>query len=153
LTAILVLLVLLLLNTDSLTMVGILAAIIVVFGLAWVGLRARQSDDLPVNATAVMRTIKHHHKPALLVFVSEFSLGSMLLGSSAARLEGSQPKDFKVYRMSINREPGRALFDQFGGRVTPMYVLVDGKGNKVDAWTFVLPKDRVMSEASQHQTT
>ncbi len=154
-SVLILLIVLIALNVDGLSLgdLGILIVLIAVFGLIWWRLHARESDDLPVNATALLRAAKHSHKHALLVFESEFSLFSMIFGVSAARLEATQPKDFNVYRVSVIKEPGRTLFSQFEGRLTPAYVLIDPKGNKVGEWTFALPTERVKNAITSQQPT
>ncbi len=147
LAAIIVLIVLLLLNNADGLSLGdwvILAALVVLFALVWWVLRPRQSKNVLSNATAMMREIRHSHKHALIAFESEFCLKSMLLRWQAGRLQAMHHKNFTVYRISVNREPGRTLFKQFDGHITPTYVLVDPKGNVVTSSAVLLPKDRVM---------
>jgi thioredoxin-related protein len=134
------------LNADGLSLgdAAALVALIAIFGLVWWLLRPRQTKNLPVNAISFMREVKHSHKHALLAFESEYCPKCMVLGGQVLRLEKSHPKDLKIYRLSVNREPGRTLFDQFDGRITPTYVLVDSKGNVVMEWPLILPANRVM---------
>src|SRR5204862_823777 len=114
-------------NADGLSIgdAAILLALVAIFALLWWRFHLRESKNLPVNATAFMREIKHSHKHTLLAFESEFCPKCMTLSGQVKRLEKSHPKDLRIYRVSVNKEPGRSLFNQFDGRITPTYVLVD----------------------------
>src|SRR5690349_1150335 len=85
------------LNADGLSLsdAAILLALVAIFALVWWRFHLRQSKHLPVNATAMMREIKHSHKHALLAFESEFCPKCMTLGGQVSRLEKSQPKDLR----------------------------------------------------------
>ncbi len=131
---------------------GVLVALVVLMALLWWVLHARAASGLPVNATALLRAVKHSHKYALLAFESEFCPLSMLLGWQANRLEKNHPKDLVVYRLSVNREPGRALFKQYEGRATPTYILIDPHGDVVKEWAYVLPAGRVANQIMQRPT-
>ncbi len=139
---------------DGMTLIDwvVLVALAVLMGLLWWLLHARAASGLPVNATALLRAVKHSHKYALLAFESEFCPLSMTLGRQANRLEKHHPKDLVVYRLSVNREPGRALFAQYNGRATPTYILIDHNGELVKEWTFVLPARRVANQITQRPT-
>jgi thioredoxin-related protein len=141
------------LNADGLSLgdAAILLALIAIFAVLWWRFHLRQSKNLPVNATAMLREIKHTHKHVLLAFESEYCPKCMAMGGQVARLEKSQPKDLKIYRVSVNREPGRTLFVQFDGRITPTYVLLDPKGNLVNEWPLVLPAQRVLYAVNHRQ--
>jgi thioredoxin-related protein len=156
LAAIVVLIAFALLNSDGLTLLElvILAAVIGLFVLVWWLFRTRQRKDTPVNATALLRAVKHSHKPALLVFESEFCVTSMLLKRQGSFLERMRPRPLEVYRVSVNREPGRALFKQYDGRITPTYILIDPQGNVIVRSALVLRKDSIMYNTTrQHQAT
>jgi thioredoxin-related protein len=153
LAAIVVLIAFVLLNTDGLSLLElvILAVVIGLFVLVWWLFRTRQRKDTPVNATALLRAVKHSHKPALLVFESEFCVTSMLLKRQGAFLERMRPRPLEVYRISVNREPGRTLFKQYDGRITPTYLLIDPQGNVIVRSALVLRKDSVMYNTTRQQ--
>lgn len=130
----------------------VLVAVVALMTLLWWLLHARPASDLPVNATALLRAVKHSHKHALLAFGSEFCPVSIMMGKAASDLEKRHPKDLVVYRLSVNREPGRTLFRQYHGRATPTYILIDPHGDVVKEWTFVMPAGRVSSQLTQHPT-
>jgi thioredoxin-related protein len=142
-----------LLGVDGLSLgdLAILVALVALFALVWWRFHFRESKNLPVNATALMREIKHSHKHALLAFESEFCPKSLALGGQVMRLEKGHPKDFRIYRISVNKEPGRTLFQQFDGRITPTYVLVDTKGDVVKKWSLLLPAERVLYAVNHRQ--
>ncbi len=131
---------------------GVLLALVVLMILLWWALHARAARGLPVNATALLRAVKHSHKYALLAFESEFCPLSMTLGRQAGWLEKHHPKDLVVYRLSVNHEPGRTVFKQYNGRATPTYILIDPHGEVVKEWTFVLPAGRVANQIAQRPT-
>ncbi len=146
------------LNADGLSLgdVAILVALAAIFVLVWWRFHLRQSDSVPVNAVALMREIKHSHKHALLAFESEYCPKCMTLGAQVHRIEKTQNKDLRIYRLSVNKEPGRALFKQFDGRITPTYVLLDSKGNVIMDWPLILPAERVLyavNHGQEHQPT
>ncbi len=156
--AVLVVLVLLLIfasSPDGLTLadLGILVVLIAVFALVWWRFHARQSHNVPVNATALLRAIKHSHKPALIAFESEYCPKCMVLGRQLSRLSDMQLKNMTIYHLSVNKEPGRTLFTQFDGRITPTYALLDAKGNLLEEWPLILPVDRVVYAVTRQQTT
>jgi thioredoxin-related protein len=156
LAAIVVLIALALLNADGLNLIEvvILAVLIGLFVLGWWLFHTRQGKDTPVNATALLRAVRHSHKPALLVFESEFCVTSMLLKRQGSFLEKMRPRTLEIYHLSVNREPGRTLFRQYDGRITPTYVLIDPQGNVVVRSTLVLRKDSVMYNTTrQHPAT
>lgn len=142
-----------LLNADGLNLVelGVLIALIGVFVLIWWLFRTRQRKDTPVNATALLRAVRHSHKHALLVFESEFCVTSMLLRRQGSFLERMRPRPLETYRLSVNREPGRTLFAQYDGRITPTYILIDPQGNVVVRSALVLRKDRVLYNTTRQQ--
>ncbi len=159
LAVIVVLVVFFRLNADndlSLEDLGILAALVALFALVWWRFHAQQSKGLPVNATAMMREIKHNHKYALLAFESEFCPACMTMGVQVSRIENSKPKELTIYRLSVNREPGHSLARQFDVRATPTYILVDPKGSIIMDWPIVLPAQRILyavNHGHEHQPT
>lgn len=152
---VLVLLIVFASSPDGLTVtdLAILVVLIAVFALVWWRFHARQNRNLPVNATALLRAIKHSHKPALIAFESEYCPKCMVLGRQLSRLSDMQIQNMTIYHLSVNREPGRTLFAQFDGRITPTYALVDAKGNLIDEWPLILPIDRVIYSVTRQQTT
>ncbi len=139
------------LNRDGFSLgdLAILAALVAIFAAVWWRFHPRQSKHLPVNAVAMTREIKHSHKYVLLAFESEYCPKCMAMGWQVSRLENSQTKDLKIYRLSVNKEPGRTLFEQYDGRITPTYILVDSRGNTVMEWPLVLPAERVLYAVKQ----
>jgi thioredoxin-related protein len=142
-------------SADGLTLadLGILIGLTALFVLVWWRFHARPSHNLPVNATALLRAIKHSHKPALIAFESEYCPKCMVLGRQLSRLSDMHLQHMTIYHLSINKEPGRALFQQFDGRITPTYALVDEKGNLIEEWPLILPIDRVVYSVTHQQTT
>jgi thioredoxin-related protein len=142
-------------SPDGLTVadLGILIGVIAVLALVWWRFHARPTRNVPINATALLRAIKHSHKPALIAFESEYCPKCMILGRQLSRLNDMQLQNMTIYHLSVNKEPGRALFQQFDGRITPTYALVDTKGNLIEEWSLILPIDRVIYSVTRQQTT
>jgi thioredoxin-related protein len=142
-------------SPDGLTVadLGILVGVMAVLALVWWRFHARQTRNVPINATALLRAIKHSHKPALIAFESEYCPKCMVLGRQLSRLSDMQLSNMTIYHLSVNREPGRALFRQFDGRITPTYTLLDAKGNLIEEWPLILPIDRVIYSVTRQQTT
>ena len=137
----------------SLADLAILVALIAIFALVWWRFHARQQANVPVNATALLRAIKHSHKPSLIAFESEYCPKCMVLGRQVSRLSEMHLKNMNIYHLSVNKEPGRELFKQFDGRITPTYALVDEKGNLIEDWPLILPVDRVVYTVTRQQPT
>jgi thioredoxin-related protein len=141
-------------STEGLSVIDlvILVALIAVFVLVWWLFRMRESKNVLTNATAQLREIKHAHKYALLAFQSEFCVKSMTLGRQVLQLEKTHPKNVTIYRVSVNKQPGKALAAQYEIGTTPAYVLIDPKGNMVKSWSLMLPADNVTSMVNQQPT-
>ncbi len=112
--------------------------------MVWTTSHARQSPDVPARTDDFLDRLKQTGKYALLAFESEFCLTSTLVGRQLLDLEKAQPEKFQVYSLSVLKDPGKVLFEQFEGRITPTYVLLDDKGNVVMDWPLILPIERVI---------
>ncbi len=121
----------------------IIGGLIIVSGLLWWRYHARESFNVPQDSQSVMTEIRETGKYAMIAFQSEFCLSSTQVGQRLKELETNYPAKFQIYEMSILKDPGRELFQGFGGRVTPTYVLLDPRGNVVMDWPLVLPVERV----------
>jgi len=121
----------------------IVICLILVSGLLWWRYHARQSFNAPQNSQAVKDEIRQTGKYAMIAFQSEFCLSSTNVGQRLKALEDSYPAKFQIYELSILKDPGRELFQEYGGRVTPTYVLLDPRGHVVMDWPLVLPVERV----------
>jgi hypothetical protein len=139
------------LGTDGYTWLD--AAIIAAFAVLLVGLwwrfHARQSANVPDSSEALLQSITQSGKFAMLAFESEFCLSSTTLGMKLSELEKKHPEQFQVYALSVLKDPGRELFKQFQGRVTPTYVLLDGSGQVVMDFPLILPVERVIYAVNQ----
>src|SRR5947209_6633319 len=145
LAALIVLVTFFVFNADGLSLLDgvILIGLILAFTGLWWAFRMREGDNVLTNATATLRAIKHSHKHALLAFHSEFDATSMIIGRRVLKFEREQPKNVIIYRLSVNKEPGKTLAAQYHVGVTPSYVLLDPKGNVVKTWSMALPADSV----------
>jgi thioredoxin-related protein len=126
---------------------GILGALLVaLIGLAifWRLSHARQSDNVPETTEALMDTINQNGKYAVVAFESEFCFASTTVGQRLAALESAHPDQFQTYSVSILQDPGKELFERYGLRATPTYVLLDKEGKVVDDFPLVLPVERVI---------
>jgi thioredoxin-related protein len=153
--AIIILVLLFVLAADELSLAdwGILILAGALMFLIWWRFHARPSKEVPLNATSFIREAKHSHKYTLIALESEYCPNCMISEPRVKRLEENPPPNLKVYRVTIQREPGRSLFKQFGGRMTPTYVLLDRHGEVVEDWVLALPVERVMYAVGQHQTS
>ncbi len=126
----------------------IIPTVLVGVVLLWWTAHARQSPNLPDTTEDFLGTLKQTGKYALLAFESEFCLtsclASTLFGKRLLELERTRPDRFQVYSLSVLKNPGKTLFEQFEGRITPTYVLLDTQGNVVMDWPLVLPIERVI---------
>jgi thioredoxin-related protein len=148
LPAIPLLIVLLLLGRDGFSLVdlGIIGAAVLLLVVFWSRTHARQSPNALENRDTLMSTIEETGKYALLAFESEFCLSSTTVGKRLMELEMAHPEKFQIYSFSILSAPGKELFKEMNGRVTPTYVLLDTKGKVVMDWPLVLPVERVVYE-------
>lgn len=121
----------------------IIGSLIIVSGLLWWRYHARESFNVPQDSQSVMTAIRETGKYAMIAFESEFCLSSTNVGQRLKELETDYPGKFQIYELSVLKDPGRGLFAEFGGRVTPTYVLLDPRGNVVMDWPLVLPVERV----------
>ncbi len=127
--------------------IGAAAATLALF---WWRFHARQTANVPDNTDALQETINQNGKYALLAFESEFCLSSTTVGQRLAKLETMYPEKFQIYSLSVRKDPGKELFQQYEGRVTPTYVLLDPEGKEVMNWPLVLPVDRVTYAVTQN---
>ena len=116
----------------------------VFLAVMWRNNHARQTPNVADTTDDFLDTLKQTGKYALLAFESEFCLTSTLVGKRLLELERTQPNKFQVYSLSVLKNPGKTLFEQFEGRITPTYVLLDEKGSVVMDWPLVLPIERVI---------
>jgi thioredoxin-related protein len=85
----------------------------------------------------------------MVALESEFCLSSTTVGARLSALEAAHPDKFQIYALSIFKEPGKRLFKQYKGRVTPTYVLLDPRGKVVMNWPLVLPVEKVSYAVTQ----
>lgn len=140
-----VLLVLAILGANGLDAVDlvVVAAILGAFAVYQQRRHLRQSPFLADDAASLMGKIRKSHKFVLLAFESEYCPMCLSAGNRVARLEALANEDFQVYRLSIQKEPGRTLYTRYDGRLTPTYILIDSAGNVIQDWPMVLPVERI----------
>jgi hypothetical protein len=115
----------------------------------WWRFHARQSSNVPEKTETLLETINQSGKYAMIAFCTEFCMSSVNVSSRLAALENEHPDKFQTYTVSILKDPGKDLFKQFEGKVTPTYVLLDPNGKEVMNWPLVLPMDRVSYAVQQ----
>src|SRR5260221_5805022 len=130
----------------SLAIIAVTVAALVLF---WVYTHARQSPNAPSSNNALMDEIKSSGKFAMLAFESEFCLSSTRIGQQLLDLEKNYPAQFQIYSLSVLQEPGKDLFKEYRGRVTPTYVLLNEQGKVVMNWPLVLPIERIFYEVKR----
>lgn len=135
----------------SLVELLILAGLVGAFVVIWWRFHARQSVNVPDNAPDLLTSIRGSGKYAMLAFESEFCISSMTVGQRLAALEAAYPETFHVYSLSIFKTPGKELFEDYKGKSTPTFVLVDPDGKMVMNWPLVLPIEHVNFEITRRQ--
>lgn len=130
-------------NGLTLSEILILIVIMLILGLVWWRLHARPSADLPTTTNARLDELWRAQPYTLLAFESEYCPVSMAMERQVSRLKDLQLKDLKIYKVSIHKEPGRKWFQQFDGRATPSYILLNNEGQVVMDWPLVLPVERI----------
>lgn len=129
----------------------ILAIAVTAFVLYWATQHARQSDNVPANPQTLMTEIEQSGKYAMLAFESEFCFASTQVGKQLNQLEETYPDKFQIYKISILDDPGKDLFKQYEGKVTPTYVLLNPQGQVMMDWPLVLPVERVSYALKQQE--
>src|SRR5260221_6553712 len=127
----------------------ILAVLIVAASVIWALAHARQSANVPDESSALFEQIHNSGKYAMLAFESEFCISSTTVGHRLAALEATYPDTFQLYSLSIFKTPGKELFEEYKGRATPTFVLVDPDGKMVMNWPLILPIDHVNYEINR----
>ncbi|MEP7288479.1 MAG: hypothetical protein ABI947_22230 [Chloroflexota bacterium] len=127
----------------------IIALTAVGFSVVWLKFHARETAGLPDNAPDLLREIERSGKYTLLAFESEFCLASTTVGQRLANLEAENPNRFRLYSLSVLKNPGKVLFERYKGRVTPTYVLLNPQGELMMEWPMVLPIERVLYTVQQ----
>jgi hypothetical protein len=142
--AVVVLVALVLLTQDDVSWldVGLVVGVVAAFALVWQRLHPRLSVNVPPTGGDLLWKMGHSGHYTLLAFESEYCPMCMAVGPRVAQLETVDGLD--VYRLSVNREPGRSLFRQYEGRMTPTYVLVDPHGERIQEWIVALPIERIL---------
>ncbi|HVO41621.1 MAG TPA: hypothetical protein VMT34_03305 [Aggregatilineales bacterium] len=156
-----------LVNLYALPSLAVLFALLVIFGgltpirtvilvvglgalfVFWLVAHARQSDNVPETPVGVLEKLSAEGKFAVIAFESEFCLASTLVGQRLADLEKAHPGKIQVYSLSVLQDPGKTLFRDFKGRVTPTFVLLSPSGKVLDDWPLVLPIERVSYALSE----
>ena len=133
------------------SLLSLVILMVVLLGLIafWVLTHARQTPNAPHSKMSLLEEIKSSGKFAMLAFESEFCLSSTRVGQQLSELEEHYPKQFQVYSLSVLKDPGKDLFKQYRGRVTPTYVLLDTQGKVVMDWPLVLPVERISYEVKR----
>ncbi len=130
-------------NGMSLPEVGIPVLIVLILSLVWWRLHAHQSADLPATTEAMSAEVWRSQPYTLLAFESEYCPVCMTMERQVSRLEDLQIEALKIFKVSIHKEPGHKWFQQFDGRATPTYVLLNAEGQVVMDWPVVLPVERI----------
>ena len=130
-------------NGWSLVDFAILAVVVAAVILWWWTQHARQSQNVPASAPSLLNEIGQSGKYAMLAFESEFCISSTMVGKQLTELETAFPHKFQIYEISILQDPGKQLFKQYEGRVTPTYILLSPEGQVMMDWPLVLPIERV----------
>ncbi len=131
-------------NGVSLLGLGVPVLVVLVFSLIWWRLHARQSADLPTTANDSLPEIWRSQPYTLLAFESEYCPVCMTMARQVSRLEVMPLDSLKIYKVSVNKDPGRNWFEMFDGRATPTYVLLNSEGQVVMDWSLVLPVERIL---------
>jgi thioredoxin-related protein len=141
--ALIVVAALLLLNTENSLFANlvIMATIMIALGLIW-WLRHPRLKPQALDAAGLLREAISKGPYVLLAFESEYCGTCMAISGRITQLDNT--KGLKIYRLSVNKEPGRTLFKKYDGRITPTYVLLNDRGEVVQDWPVVLPIDRVL---------
>lgn len=129
------------LNLAGLVAVAAIAALLVLF---WIRFHVQGDANLPPTSDDMLAEIEHNSAYSLIAFESEYCPTCIATDPRVVKLSESAPNGLKVYRVTIQREPGRALFKKYDLRMTPSYALIDSKGRLVMDWLLVLPIERVM---------
>lgn len=130
----------------------ILIAAVALFFVWWLTQHARQSANAPVDTPTLLNEIGQSGKYAMLAFESEFCISSTTVGKRLSELETAHPDTFQIYEISILKDPGKDLFKQYEGKVTPTYVLLNPEGKVMMEWPLVLPVERVTYALKQQET-
>lgn len=144
-----VLVALVLLTQDNVSWldVGLVVSVVALFTLVWWRAHPRLSVNVPPTGGDLLWQIGHSGKYTLLAFESEYCAMCMTVGARVDHL--SEVDGLDVYRLSVNSEPGRSLFHQYDGRMTPTYVLVNPRGERVQEWVVALPIERILYAVRQ----
>jgi hypothetical protein len=143
---------LLLLNTENSLFVNLAIVAAVVAGLALVWwLRHPRLKPQALDAAGLLREAISKEPYVLLAFESEYCGTCMAISGRITQLDNI--KGLKIYRLSVNREPGQTLFKKYDGRITPTYVLLNDRGEVVQDWPVVLPIDRVLYAVRQQSAS
>jgi hypothetical protein len=110
----------------------------------WWVLKFRPTPDVPDSAAVLESTLRASRQYTLLAFESEYCPICTASDVYVRRLEAIAEPGLTVLRLSVQREPGRTLFKQHDGRLTPAFVLLGPDGKAVQDWLIVLPIDRVL---------
>jgi thioredoxin-related protein len=133
-------------NTLDLVVVAVLAIVVVAI---WSRIHARQSPNAPRTTEALTEKIEQNGKYAMVALESEFCLSSTTVGARLSELEAAHPDKFQIFSLSIFKDPGKRLFEQYKAKVTPTYVLLDPHGKVVMDWPLVLPVEKVTYAVTQ----
>jgi thioredoxin-related protein len=140
-------------NGWTVTDVAILAAVMLAIFVWWWTQHAHQSTNAPASTPSLLNEIERSGKYAMLAFESEFCISSTTVGKRLSELETAYPNKFQIYELSIFKDPGKDLFKQYIGRVTPTYVLLNPEGQVMMEWPLVLPVERVAYALKQQEAS
>lgn len=140
-----------LLGVDGFTWVDV-ALMAVIVALA-IGIqraaRPVQSAGVPTQIETLEAQLTNSDRMTLLAFESEYCPTCMATNPMLLKLEEADDPALRVMRLSIQHEPGNALFKKYDGRMTPTFVLLDRRGKVVMDWLLTLPVNRVLFEVKQ----
>jgi thioredoxin-related protein len=125
----------------------ILAALVIGAGLLWWQFHPRLNVGVPDAADDLRAQIRRSGQHTLLAFESEYCPMCMTIGSRVTQLESVE--GLRVYRLSVNSEPGQTLFREYDGRLTPTYVLLGPHGERLQEWVIALPVERILYAVRQ----
>jgi thioredoxin-related protein len=138
-------------NGWSFTDAAIMGAVLALIVVWWWTQHARQSANAPASTPSLLNEIGQSGKYAMLAFESEYCISSTTVGRRLSELESTHPDKFQIYELSIFKEPGKDLFKQYDGKVTPTYVLLNPEGQVMMEWPLVLPVERVTYALKQQE--
>jgi len=131
----------------------ILGVVVAAYAFWWWTQHARPNTPVPADNVSLLEEIGQSGKYAMLAFESEFCFASTMAGKQLSELEAAYPNKFQIYQISILQHPGKELFKQYDGRVTPTYVLLNPEGQVMMDWPLVLPVERVTYAVKQQDAS